>query len=196
MAAHARPRSALRLPLIGVAGIAAVGMIGAGAFAAWTSSTGDTTGTYDAATVTASEYDHGGTVFTTGVSDLLPGDYLYRYRTLENTGSVTQAFTGAVSATGTLGDTGNGLRIAVDSCATEWSSGACAGGSSVVLAEAYTSGDPSIAYGSLAAGGKKYLRYRFALLSGIDQNAFAGTSATVSVAITGATAAGSDRTAG
>lgn len=193
MAAHAKP---FRLPFTLVAGAAAVSMVGAGAYAAWTSSTGGTTGTYTAATVTASEYDHDNTTFTSAVSNLLPGDFLYRYRTLENTGSVTQTFTGAVSASSTLGNTAGGLQIKVDSCATAWSGGSCAGGSTTIRTLTDTAGSPSISYGSLAAGAKTYLRYTFSLPSNISQNTFMSTSTTVTVAITGATAAGSDRTAG
>lgn len=193
MSAHAKP---YRFPISAAATAAAVSMIGAGAYAAWTSTTGGTTGTYDAATVTASDSDHGGTTFSTGVSNLLPGDYLYRYRTLDNTGSVAQAFTGAVSGSGTLGNTAGGLQVTVDKCATAWSSGSCAGGSTTILSTVDTASAPSISYGSLASGAKTYLRYTFSLPSGIDQATFEGTSTTVTVAITGATAAGSDRTAG
>lgn len=193
MASHAKP---FRLPFTVVAGAAAVSMVGAGAYAAWTSTTGGTTGTYSAATVTASETDHGGTTFSTAVSNLLPGDYLYRYRTLDNTGSVSQTFTGAVTGTGTLAATAGGLQITVDSCATAWSGGNCAGGSTTIRTLTDTAGSPSISYGTLAAGAKTYLRYTFSLPSGINQGTFMSTTGTVSVAITGATAAGSDRTAG
>ena len=128
MAKHSAPRS---FPVATAGAVAGVLMIGAGAFAAWTSSTTVTTGTYSAATVTASDADHDGTVFTSAISDLLPGDYAYRYRTLTNTGSVTQSFSAAVTGAGALTGTG-GLQVTVDSCATAWASGVCAGGSSSV----------------------------------------------------------------
>ncbi len=180
-------------PVATAGAVAGVVMIGAGAYAAWTSSTTATTGTYTAATVTASDADHDGTVFTSAISNLLPGDYAYRYRTLTNTGSVTQSFSAAVSGAGVLAGTG-GLAITVDSCATAWASGVCSGGSSSVQTLVGVSTSPTISYGSLAAAAAKYLRYTFTLPSGAAQGTFMSTTGTVTVAITGSTAAGSNRT--
>lgn len=182
-----------RFPLATAGAIAGVVMIGAGAFAAWTSATSVTTGTYSAATVTATDADHDGTVFTSAISDLLPGDFAYRYRTLTNTGSVSQTFSAAVTGSGALTGTG-GLTVAVDSCPTAWASGVCSGGSSVVQAAVGVSTAPTIAYGSLAASGAKYLRYTFALPSSAAYGTFGGATGTVTVAITGSTAGGSNRT--
>jgi hypothetical protein len=168
-------------------------MIGAGAYAAWTSSTSVTTGTYSAATVTASDTDHDGTVFTSAISDLLPGDFAYRYRTLTNTGSVTQSFSAAVTGSGALTGAG-GLQVTVDSCATAWASGVCSGGSSSVQTIVGVSTAPTINYGSLAPSAAKYLRYTFTLPSGAAYGTFGAATGTVTVAITGSTAAGSNRT--
>ncbi len=205
MARHAAPRSLrLALPskvsLGSVAGLSAVALVGAGTFAAWQSTTGGTTGTYSAATVTASETDTNGTTFSSAVSNLLPGDYAYRYRVLSNTGSVSQVFSGAVSGAGTLATTAGGLTIAVDSCSVAWTTVAgvstCSGTTTALLATTGVSTSPSISYGTLAASGTLNLRYTLALPAGANQATFQGTSGTVTVAITGAGSGTGDRTAG
>lgn len=205
MASHAAPRHLTRtpakVPAKTVAVAAALALIGAGTFAAWQSTAGGTTGTYTAATVTASETDTNGTTFSSAISDLLPGDYAYRYRTLANTGSLAQTFTGAVTGSGVLATTAGGLTLAVDSCSIAWTTVAgvstCAGTTTSVLATTGVSTSPSISYGSLAASGSAQLRYTFALPSNADQTTFQGQSGTVQVAITGATSATpGDRTAG
>lgn len=201
MAHHAAPRR-LALSLPGSVStstaviVAATALIGAGAFAAWTSTSSSTTGTYTAATVTHTIADQNATVFTSALNNMLPGDYLYRYRTLTNTGSVSQAFTGATTGSGALAGAG-GLEITVDSCPVAWTTAStCVGGSTAVLATVGVSGSPAITYGSLAAAGVANLRYTFTLPSAANQTTFQGTTGTVTVAVTGATAAASDRTAG
>jgi hypothetical protein len=208
MASHAAPRRhrrrALALPgrvststvVVG----AAVALIGAGTFAAWQSTTGGTTLTYSAATVTASETDTNGTTFASAISNLLPGDYAYRYRTLTNTGSLTQAFTGAVTGSGVLAATAGGLTLAVDSCSVAWTTVAgvstCAGTTTPLLATTGVSTSPAITYGSLAPSATLQLRYTLALPSNAVQTTFQGTSGTVQVAITGTGGTPGDRTAG
>lgn len=179
--------------------VVATALTGAGAFAAWTSTSTSTTGTYTAATVTHTNVDQNGTVFTSALNNMLPGDYLYRYRTLTNTGSVSQAMTGATTGAGALAGAG-GLEITVDSCPIAWTTVAtvstCVGGSTPVLAVAGVSTSPAINYSTLAAGAVANLRYTFSLPAGANQTTFQGTTGTVTVAVTGATAAASDRTAG
>ncbi|MDP9101367.1 MAG: hypothetical protein M3N21_04380 [Actinomycetota bacterium] len=204
MAHHAAPRKiALSLPR-GVSSTtaiaaAATALVGAGAFAAWTSTSTSTTGSLTAATVTHTNADTNGTTFTTALTNMLPGDFLYRYRTLTNTGSVSQTFTGATSGTGTLAGTG-GLELKVDSCTVAWTTVAgvstCTGTITPILATAGVSTSPAISYGSLAAAGVVNLRYEIDLPAGASQATFQGQTGTVTVAITGATAAASDRTAG
>lgn len=197
MSKHAARRSFPAIPVSTAAVIAAVGLIGAGTYAAWTSTAGTTTGTYTAATVTATEVDHNSTVFTSAISNLVPDDYAYRYRTLSNTGSVTQAFTGAVSGAGTLAGSG-GLTIQVDKCTVAWTTVAtvstCTGSTTAVLASAGVSTSPAITYGSLAAGASDFLRYKFTIPTAASYATFGGTTGTVTVAITGAAPAGADRT--
>ncbi len=178
---------------------AATALVGAGAFAAWTSTSSSTTGSYTAATVTHTNADANSTTFTTALNNMLPGDFLYRYRVLTNTGSVSQTFTGAVTGAGTLAGTG-GLEMKVDSCSVPWTTvstiSTCTGVTTPVLTLAGVSTSPAISYGSLAAAGVLNLRYEFDLPAAASQVTFQGTTGTVTVAVTGATAAASDRTAG
>jgi spore coat-associated protein N len=205
MARHAAPRPLhfllpAKVSLGSVAGLSAIALVGAGTFAAWQSTTGGTTGTYSAGSVTASEADTNGTTFSSAVSNLLPGDYAYRYRVLSNTGSVSQVFTGAVTGAGTLASTAGGLTIAVDSCSVAWTTvsgvSTCSGTTTNLLATTGVSTSPSISYGTLAASGTQNLRYTLALPSAANQATFQGTSGTVTVAITGAGSGTGDRTAG
>lgn len=199
MSKHAARRRNSAIPVSTAAVVAAVGLIGAGTFAAWTSTAGTTTGTYSAATVTASEIDHNGTVFTSNIANLVPDDYAYRYRTLSNTGSVPQTFTGAVSGAGALTGAG-GLTLAIDKCTVAWTTVAnvstCTGVTSSVLSSAGVSTSPAISYGVIASGGSEFLRYKFAIPTAAPYATFGGTTGTVTVAITGTVAAGVDRTAG
>ncbi len=204
MAHHAAPRKiAFSLPR-GVSSTtaiaaAATALVGAGAFAAWTSTSSSTTGSLTAATVTQTNVDANSTTFTTALTNMLPGDFLYRYRILTNTGSVTQTMTGAVTNSGVLAGTG-GLEMKVDSCSVAWTTVAgvstCAGTPTSILGVTGVSTDPAISYGSLAAAGVQNLRYTFDLPANANQGTFQGQTGTVTVAVTGATAAASDRTTG
>jgi signal transduction histidine kinase len=52
-------------------------------------------------------------------TNLLPGDYLYRYANLVNTGGLAQDFVADVAGSGVMACAG-GLQIAVDSCSLAW----------------------------------------------------------------------------
>ena len=204
MAHHAASRKiALSLPR-GVStttaiAAAATALVGAGAFAAWTSTNSATTGSLAAATVTQTNVDANSTTFATALTNMLPGDYLYRYRILTNTGSVAQTMTGAVTGAGTLAGAG-GLEIKVDTCSVPWTTVAtvstCAGTPTNILTTTSVSSAPALNFGSLAAAGVENIRYTFDLPAGASQATFQGQSGTVTVATTGATAAASDRTTG
>lgn len=190
-----RPASrATRLAASAAITAATAAVAGSNVHASWTSSATDSSGTYSAATVT-SAFSTGGNAFSTSVSDMLPGDYSVGYTALRNTGSVPQTFTGAVSDDGgALADPG-GLRISVDACSVAWADGACSGTATALVAATDVASAPAIAYGLLAAGDATYLKVRVELPADADES-FQGTSAVVSVSATGATAAGSDRSAG
>src|SRR5262245_56703073 len=77
--------------VVGGRGLAGAALTGSGVFASWAATAQATTGSQQAATVGATNTDTNGTVFTSGVGTLLPGDYLYRYANLVNTGDLAQA---------------------------------------------------------------------------------------------------------
>jgi hypothetical protein len=204
MAHHVAPRSFAprfrgRISLATASAVAAIAMIGAGTFAVWQSTASGTAGAYSAATVTATETDTNSTLFTTAVSNLLDGDFLYRYRTLSNTGSVSQTFSATATGSGGITAAG-GLKVAVDSCSVAWTTvlsiSTCAGTTSPVLAATGLGSAAAINFGTLTAGSTLSLRYTFSLPSG-TATSFQGTSGTVAVAITGTpTATPGERTAG
>ncbi len=194
-AAGGRASIALARPLAGGAVLIVGGALAAsGAYSAWTSSSSRAiNGT--AATVTATHLDTNGTVFTTAVTNLVPGDFLYRYSDLTNTGSVSQAFTGATTGGGTLGTAATGLTIQVDACAAAWVANVCAT-PTVVKAVTSVATNPAITYSTLPAAGVQHLRYTFGLPTNADQTTLQGQTGSITVAVTGTAAAGTDRTAG
>ena len=194
--ARRRRPASLRTKLVASAAITAAtaAVAGSNVYASWTSSASDASGTYSAATVT-SAFSTGGSAFSTSVSNMLPGDYSIGYTSLQNTGSVTQAFAGVVSDNGgALADAG-GLQITVDACSVAWADGACSGTTSSLLAKTDVAAGSAISYGSLASGADKHLRVRVELPSDAADS-FQGDSAVVSISATGSTAAGSDRSNG
>ena len=197
MSTHAAPsRAPFSLPRVstGAAAVAlaATALVGAGAYAAWTSTSTSTTGTQAAATVTQTGADVPGSVFSTAVSNLLPGDFAYRYRSVQNTGSIAQEMTLALSGSGALTAAG-GLTVKVDRCADIVDLGTCLSWSPVRAAGAPTG---SVSLGSFAPGATQELRYTLALPENAVQATFQGTTGTVTATITGATRAGQDRTEG
>ena len=173
---------------------ATAAVAGSNVHASWTSSASDASGTYTAATVTSS-FSTGGSAFSTSVDNMLPGDYTVGYTSLQNTGSVSQAFGGAVGDNGGGLAAPGGLQITVDACSVAWAGGACSGTQSALVATTDVATHSPISYGSLAAGGATHLRVRIELPSDAAES-FQGESAVVSISATGTTAAGSDRTAG
>lgn len=176
--------------------VAGASLLGAGTYAAWTSSDVATTGAQTTATVTQTNTDVNSTTFTTALTDLLPGDYLYRYRDVHNTGSVAQTMSAAVAGTGVYVATG-GLFVAVDRCTVLWTGSSCSGTTSAVLASTDVATLPTASIGALAVDAHAYLRYTFTLASAASYATFGGAkTGTVVVTTTGATRAGQDRTTG
>lgn len=189
-----RQSRALRLAASVAVTAVTAAVAGSNVYASWTSSASDSSGTYSAATVT-SAFSTGGSAFSTSVANMLPGDYSVGYTALQNTGSVSQTFTGVVSDNGgALADAG-GLQITVDACSVAWSEGACSGTLTNLVAKTDVANGSAIGYGSLAAGASRYLKVRVELPSDADAS-FQGDSAVVSISATGTTAAGSDRSNG
>jgi hypothetical protein len=181
-----------------VVGLAAAALWGGG-YAAWTTG-GVKSQNLSTADLSAAFADTGDNAFSVAVNGLLPGDFLYRYAELQNTGDAEQAFTLDVgSVTHDLTAAGDGLRVAVESCTIAWDqvTHTCEGQSDMRVAEAYVTdtGVSSAAF-PLTAGAATHLQVYLLLPNGADQATFAGKSDTISVTATGSTRAGTDRSAG
>ncbi len=169
-----------------------------GTWAAW-QSTGSLTQTLDSANVTVSVADggSGSTTWSTGITNLLPGDYFHRWVTVTNTGSVPQAFTGSLVGSATLP---GALTAWISSCDVAFAppSTTCSGNSTNHLG---TSGTHA-AFGSLSglgtidAGASKSLLVRVLFDANAAQNTYQNQNSTLTLSFTGTAAAGSDRTSG
>lgn len=118
-----------------------------------------------------------GAGFSQAVENLVPGDVVNRFATLNNTGTLdAQALTFSAAATGTASLITNGvspattkaLTVAISSCSVPWdaSTGTCGGSSTVLLAPTVL-GDVStvrqIASNPIPTGGKVHLRVAVSL---------------------------------
>ncbi|WP_299035235.1 hypothetical protein [uncultured Pseudokineococcus sp.] len=166
------PGRARRLLSTAVLTVAGLGLTATGAFASWqavttqsplqiSAATSAATGT-DAAT--AALVDAGGGSFATGVADLAPGDYFYRYVDVRNDGRAPATFTGTVSADGALA---GHLAVEATSCTLPWDT---TGGASTCADPAPigsgvpTAGAPvPVTHGDIATGDAQvqHVRYRF-----------------------------------
>lgn len=192
-----RTRAAQWLAL-GIAGAVGVAMTGQGVMASWVASAQSATGSEQAAIVAMTHTDTNGTTFSSGVSNLLPGDYLYRYADLVNTGTIAQNFTATVAGSGALAAVG-GLQMAVDSCSVSFAvDGSCSGSLVNVVTVRDVASAGTVSLGQVAAGTNAHLRYKFLLNSLADQLTFQGKSGGVTVNVNGvlAVAGGRDRTNG
>jgi hypothetical protein len=192
--ARSRRRIGTPAKLVATAGTVAVAAaaVSAGVYASWNTSGALTTGTYSAASVSSSFASSGTPVFTAAVSNMVPGDVATRYADLENTSSVSLAFSLATSGSGALAP---GLTLVVHSCATAYDEdGLCDGdddGTVVTSGTSVTQNNRSL--GTVAAAGHVYLKVAITLPANADQATYAGTSGTVTLTETGATLAGAAR---
>lgn len=171
-------------------------LLGSGVFAAWTPTGVMTSGSYDSADLAVQLVDANGTTFSTGVSGLLPGDYMYRYADLTNSGTVAQTFTGSVTGTGILA---GAVTVKVDSCSVSWASnGTCSGTTTAVKAETITSSPVSFSFSSMAVSAVKHIRFLFKLDANANQGTYQGQSVSEEIAISGSStvSGGQDRSAG
>lgn len=189
--AHLRRRAATALLVVG-----AVGLVGAGAMASWTTTSTANTGSLSAATAALKLVDANGSAFTAQVPDLLPGDYFYRYVDLQNAGTTTTMFTGLITADG---DLAGALTAKVDRCSIAWSStGSCLGAVTSQTAETVVDQTGvTVAYGNIGSGATSaaHERYRFKL-SDTAPVSLQGKSGTVAISVTGDSVGGRDRTTG
>ena len=132
MSAHVTPYRAFRPRRVSVTKkvaftAAAVGVAAAasgGVLAAWSQTSSLISGSYTTGIVTNSFTDTATNAWTTSVPNLIPGDYVYRYLRIDNTGTVKQDF--ALTVAGVTNGTDNAwasdpsLRITVTRCAVAW----------------------------------------------------------------------------
>ncbi|MFB9376645.1 hypothetical protein ACFFKU_04470 [Kineococcus gynurae] len=174
-------------------------LLGGGAFAAWQTSSALTSGAVTAATSGVDVLDASGSSFTAAVSDLLPGDYFYRYADVVNTSPNANAFAGSVGTTGAL--LGN-LLVQADRCSVAWTTtggtSTCSGTTTSLAAEqTIPTGGTTVSLGTITPGAANsaHLRYRFKLSDSAPQSLM-GTSSTLTIGASGTLTGGRDRTAG
>jgi hypothetical protein len=192
-ALRSRRRMSTPAKVVATAGTVAVAAaaVSAGVYASWNTSGALTTGTYSAATVSSSFVSTGTPVFSSAVSNLVPGDSVTRYGDLQNTSSVSLAMSIATSGSGALAP---GLALSVHSCATAYVDGVCGeDGDGTLVTSGSSVTQSNLSLGTIAASGHVYLKVKSTLPANADQATYAGTSGTVTVTATGATLAGSAR---
>jgi hypothetical protein len=169
-----------------------------GTWAAW-QSTGSLTQTVDSANVTVNVADggSGAATWTTAISNLLPGDYFYRWVELTNTGSVPQSFASTLSGTLTLP---NAMTAWVSSCTAAFTTGSttCSGTSADLLG---TSGTPAVfgtlsGLGSISAGATKHLLVKVIFSASANQATYQNQNSVLTLSFTGTATGGNDRTNG
>lgn len=192
-----RASSGRRRLAVAALGLGGVAMVGSGAFAAWQTSTSLTTGTVTAATTAITLQDANGSTFTSGVPNLLPGDYFHRYVDVRNTGTQDSSLTGAIAITGTLG--GHVLAKA-DRCSVAWTTvsgvSTCTGTLTALTAEQTVPGSGlAVPLGTVSPGAinDAHVRYRFKLADSAPANLMGATS-TIEVSASGSATGGRDRT--
>lgn len=184
---------------LGVVALTVVGLAlaGTGVFASWVATTSATTGAVNTAQLGLTYSDTNGTTFNSGVSNMLPGDYLYRYADLSNTGGLSETFSATVSGSGAITAAG-GLQITVDKCSVAWAgNGSCSGTTTNLVTTRDVATAGTVTLDTIAGSGADHLRYKFTLNSLADVS-FQGTSGSVTVSISGSSAVsgGQDRTSG
>jgi hypothetical protein len=152
----------------------------------------------DSANVTVSVADggSGAATWTTGITNLLPGDYFYRWVDVTNTGSVPQSFASTLSGTLTLP---NAMTAWVSTCTVVYTGSSCAGGTSSDLLG--SSATPA-AFGALSglgtinAGAVKHLMVKVVFSASANQATYQNQSSVLTLAFTGTATGGNDRTNG
>ncbi len=208
MSAHVTPYRAFRPRRVSVTKkvaltAAAVGVAAAasgGVLAAWSQTSSLISGSYTTGRVTTSFTDTGTNAWTTSVPNLIPGDYVYRYLRIDNTGTVKQDF--ALTVAGVTNGTDNAwasdpsLRITVTRCAVAWTQATNSCGNSP--ATVITTRPVSTASGSfpvqtdVAPSGAMYLQVKLELDANAP-NSVQGRSGKVQLTETGTQQAGTQR---
>lgn len=167
-----------------------------GTWAAW-QSTGSLTQAVDSAEVTVSVADggSGSATWATGISNLLPGDYFYRWVDVTNTGTVPQTFAGTLSGTLTLP---NAMTAWISSCTVAFTDTTCGGSSADLLgSEATPAAFGALSsLGSINAGATKHLLVKVVFSASANQATYQDQSSVLTLSFTGTATGGADRTDG
>lgn len=167
-------------------------LLGTGAFASWQATASASSASLKAATVGATVVGATGGQLTTPVSDLLPGDWLYRYVDVTNTSTVAGAFTGTVSSAAL----GSGLTAVVESCSATWTTAsASCSGTQTVLASGSVGSGLAVAHGTLAPGAVQHVRYKVTLDPSAPSSLM-GTTGSLSMSVVSDLVGNRDRTTG
>lgn len=180
--------------VLSVAGVAVTGALGAGAYAAWTASAAKST-TVGATQVAVTMVDANGGTFATGVSNMIPGDYFYRYVDVTNTGPGPNSYAGPLAASGDLSGQMLGT---VESCSTAWTVtggvSTCSGTKTTLQASTALGGaGATVDYGSIA--GVQHVRYTFTFDASAPVSLM-GKTGSISAQVSTTLVGGRDRTAG
>ncbi|MEI4272341.1 hypothetical protein TEK04_11470 [Klenkia sp. LSe6-5] len=187
-----RRRRRLRGAAIAVAGAA---LVGTGAYSGWDGTTKVDSGTLAAGVVTPALLDVNGGTFTTGISNLLPGDFFYRYVDVRNAGSAPSTFTGSVTVTGGL--TGY-VQVEAATCTVAWVGTSCAGTPSTLGTGTPTALLPfTFSHGTIGSGAlaAQHVRYKFTFVDTAPLT-LQGATGTISAAVSNTVVGGLDRTGG
>jgi hypothetical protein len=169
-----------------------------GTWAAW-QSTGSLTQNVDSANVTVNVADggSGAATWSTGITNLLPGDFFYRWVDISNTGSVPQTFAATLTGSATLP---GALTAWVSNCSVAFSAGStsCSGISTDLLG---TSATPAAlgalsSLGSVNASAAKHLLVKVVFSASANQATYQNQSSTLTLSVTGTATGGNDRTNG
>lgn len=179
-----------RRPLVALLLLSGAGLVGTGALASWDVTANVDSGALDTTSAGAVSLDStNSTAFSTGVANLVPGDYFNRYVDLTNTGD-SGPVTGTVSSPGALA---GGLSVKVDACPVAWTAATCSGTVVPRLAATPLTGPVTVNHGTMARGAVEHLRYGFTF----DANAPASLqnkTGSVSITVSNVVRTGKDRT--
>lgn len=190
----ARPRrlGALALALGGAT------LVGAGALSSWDVTADASSGDLTAASAGVTLLDANGGRFTTGVADLLPGDWFDRYVDVRNDGSVAGTFTGAVTATG---DLAGQLSVDVRACSAPWTTAlgisTCAGTETPLASGSLSGAQVAVTHGEIRTGSAaaQHVRYRFSFASSAPTTV-QGKAGSVAITVSNTLVGNRDRTGG
>lgn len=169
------------------AALGGLAMVSSGAFASWQATATANTGALTAASATVAMVDANGGTFSSAVSNLLPGDYFYRYVNLSNDGTATAPYSGTLGATGDLGPQ---LTASADACSVPWTSpggvSTCTGTTTALLAATSIATPAAVTYGPITSTLHVRYSFTFSTAAPATLQGKAGTiTATVSTALVG-----------